>query len=381
MSEPLALKYRPRTFEDIVGQPVVRTVLSKMVSDRTVPAGLLFSGVRGAGKTTTGRILAAGLNCEKWPVGPCGHCPSCESVFAGNSLDVIEIDAASSGLVADVRTLTEMVQYSTSGEYRVVLLDEAHSMSREGFNALLKTLEEPPANTVFVLLTTEPHRIIDTIVSRCMTFEFRKITVKDMVGRLEFITASEGVDVEPQLLPTLAGRADGGMRDAVMSLDQCLRAGVTTVGAYKDLVGDTDFAPGIITALLGQDLALAYELVDEVVGVVGDPGVVVSELTKCLKDIVVLGSGGRISAVGSELAARGQLAKSMPVAQAVGWMRVLWDVKTKIRMDDSPVSLIYLAVGLLGERGKAQVPVTREDPTPIVSQEKRRLSVAEMRAM
>jgi len=130
VTEPLALKYRPRSFEDIVGQPVVRTVLSKMVSDRTVPSGLLFTGVRGAGKTTTGRIVAAGLNCEKHPVGPCGHCPSCSAVFGGNSLDVIEIDAASSGLVADVRTLTEMVQYSTGGEYRVVLLDEAHAARR-----------------------------------------------------------------------------------------------------------------------------------------------------------------------------------------------------------------------------------------------------------
>jgi DNA polymerase-3 subunit gamma/tau len=381
VTEPLALKYRPRSFEDIVGQPVVRTVLSKMVSDRTVPSGLLFTGVRGAGKTTTGRIVAAGLNCEKHPVGPCGHCPSCSAVFGGNSLDVIEIDAASSGLVADVRTLTEMVQYSTGGEYRVVLLDEAHSMSREGFNALLKTLEEPPERTVFVLLTTEPHRILDTIVSRCMSFDFRKITVTDIVGRLEHIVASEGIEMQPEVLPLIAGRSDGGLRDAVMTLDQCVRAGVTTVSGFKSLVGDSDFAPGIIEAILDQDLALAYERVDSVVGKVGEPSVVISALTRALKDVVVLNSSGQIDAVGEEYEARKRLAVRMPVPLAVGWMRVLWSVKTNIRMDDSPVALIYLATALLGEVGKRPTSAPQSSSAPIVRQEKRRLSLDEMRSM
>ena len=381
MTEPLALKYRPRSFEDIVGQPVVRTVLSKMVSDRTVPSGLLFTGVRGAGKTTTGRIVAAGLNCEKHPVGPCGHCPSCSAVFGGNSLDVIEIDAASSGLVADVRTLTEMVQYSTGGEYRVVLLDEAHSMSREGFNALLKTLEEPPERTVFVLLTTEPHRILDTIVSRCMSFDFRKITVNDIVGRLEHIVASEGIERQPEILPLIAGRSDGGLRDAVMTLDQCVRAGVGTVAQFKALVGDSDFAPGIIEAILDQDLATAYERVDAVVGMVGEPSVVISALTRTLKDVVVINSGGEIEAVGSEQEARQRIAARMPVPLAVGWMRVLWSVKTNIRMDDSPVALIYLATALLGEVGKTPRSVSQASSAPIVHSERRRLSLDEMKGM
>jgi len=381
VTEPLALKYRPRSFEDIVGQPVVRTVLSKMVSDRTVPSGLLFTGVRGAGKTTTGRIVAAGLNCEKHPVGPCGHCPSCSAVFGGNSLDVIEIDAASSGLVADVRTLTEMVQYSTGGEYRVVLLDEAHSMSREGFNALLKTLEEPPERTVFVLLTTEPHRILDTIVSRCMSFDFRKITVNDIVGRLEHIVASEGIEMQPEILPLIAGRSDGGLRDAVMTLDQCVRAGVGTVAQFKALVGDSDFAPGIIEAILDQDLATAYERVDAVVGMVGEPSVVISALTRTLKDVVVINSGGEIEAVGSEQEARQRIAARMPVPLAVGWMRVLWSVKTNIRMDDSPVALIYLATALLGEVGKTPRSVSQASSAPIVHSERRRLSLDEMKGM
>ena len=377
MSEPLALKYRPRTFDDLVGQPVVRAVLSKMVAERTVPSGLLFTGVRGAGKTTSGRVLAAGMNCEKHPVGPCGHCASCEAVFNGTSLDVIEVDAASSGLVADVRKLTDMVRYSVGGEYRVVMVDEAQSMSREGFNALLKTLEEPPENTVFVLLTTEPQKILDTVVSRCMTFEFRKIAVADILSRLEFIAASEGVEVDADLLAMIASRSDGGMRDAVMVLDQCLRAGIVTVPGYREMVGVPDFAPGLLTTLLAGDLAGTYAQVDDVVGRVGDAGVVVTGLASSLKDVVVLGSGGQISSVGDELKARQSLSAAMSVPLAVSWMRVLWDVKTKSGVDDSPVSLIYLAVALM-----AKVPVPSESVRePIVHQEQKRLSLDEMRAL
>jgi DNA polymerase-3 subunit gamma/tau len=307
-------------------------------------------------------------------------------VFNGNSLDVIEIDAASSGLVADVRQLTEMVQYSTAGDYRVCLIDEVHSMSREGFNALLKTLEEPPANTIFVLLTTEPHRILDTIVSRCMSFEFRKITVRDIVGRLEHIVASEGLSVEPEMLPLIAGRSDGGMRDAVMALDQCVRAGVFTAAGYQEMVGATDYAPGILEAVLEGDLAGAYEQVDAVVGVVGEPSVVISDLTKVLKDVVVLNAGGTVAAVGEELTARQRLAAKMPVAKAVGWMRVLWTVKTKVRLDESPVSLIYLATAMLGEVGKRPVAAKPDQRSqgPIgtaVEQQRRRLTLDEMRSM
>jgi len=377
MSEPLALKYRPRTFDDLVGQPVVRAVLSKMVAERTVPSGLLFTGVRGAGKTTSGRVLAAGMNCEKHPVGPCGHCASCEAVFNGTSLDVIEVDAASSGLVADVRKLTDMVRYSVGGEYRVVMVDEAQSMSREGFNALLKTLEEPPENTVFVLLTTEPQKILDTVVSRCMTFEFRKIAVADILSRLEFIAASEGVEVDADLLAMIASRSDGGMRDAVMVLDQCLRAGIVTVPGYREMVGVPDFAPGLLTTLLAGDLAGTYAQVDDVVGRVGDAGVVVTGLASALKDVVVLGSGGQISSVGDEFKARQSLSAAMSVPLAVSWMRVLWDVKTKSGVDDSPVSLIYLAVALM-----ARVSVPSESVRePIVHQEQKRLSLDEMRAL
>lgn len=377
MSEPLALKYRPRTFDDLVGQPVVRAVLSKMVADRTVPSGLLFTGVRGAGKTTSGRVLAAGMNCEKHPVGPCGHCASCEAVFNGTSLDVIEVDAASSGLVADVRKLTDMVRYSVGGEYRVVMVDEAQSMSREGFNALLKTLEEPPENTVFVLLTTEPQKILDTVVSRCMTFEFRKIAVADILSRLEFIAASEGVEVDADLLAMIASRSDGGMRDAVMVLDQCLRAGIVTVPGYREMVGVPDFAPGLLATLLAGDLAGTYAQVDDVVGRVGDAGVVVTGLASALKDVVVLGSGGQISSVGDEFKARQSLSAAMSVPLAVSWMRVLWDVKTKSGVDDSPVSLIYLAIALM-----AKVPVPSESVRePIVHQEQKRLSLDEMRAL
>jgi len=214
-----------------------------------------------------------------------------------------------------------------------------------------------------------------------MSFDFRKITVNDIVGRLEHIVASEGIEMQPEILPLIAGRSDGGLRDAVMTLDQCVRAGVGTVAQFKALVGDSDFAPGIIEAILDQDLATAYERVDAVVGMVGEPSVVISALTRTLKDVVVINSGGEIEAVGSEQEARQRIAARMPVPLAVGWMRVLWSVKTNIRMDDSPVALIYLATALLGEVGKTPRSVSQASSAPIVHSERRRLSLDEMKGM
>src|SRR6187397_78319 len=269
----MALKYRPRTFDDLVGQVSVQVILREMVKRDAVPSALLFDGVRGSGKTTSARILAASLNCEA-DSRPCGVCPSCKSIFDGSSLDVQEIDAASNGLVSDIRALVEQVLYSTGGRYRVVLLDECHSMSREAMNALLKTLEEPPPSTVFVLLTTEPSKILDTIVSRCMKFTFRRISVADIVGRLEWICAQEDLAVEPALIRAIAERADGGMRDAVMTLDQVVRVQVSTADRFDELFGESDFAPALVTAMAAGDKPRAFELLDAQLITTGDANAV-----------------------------------------------------------------------------------------------------------
>jgi DNA polymerase-3 subunit gamma/tau len=202
MTLNLARRYRPQTFDEMVGQKHIRPILKRLVvNQEKLPPVLLFAGTRGTGKTTAARIIAKALNCTPEPPldpnanRPCNECPSCLAVTIGNSLDVLEVDAASNGGVAEIRKIKDMVGYAVGGQWRVVLLDEAHSMSKEAFNALLKVLEEPPPQTLFVLLTTEPGKIIDTIVSRSMSFDFRRVTVADIVERLKFIAANENIQV------------------------------------------------------------------------------------------------------------------------------------------------------------------------------------------
>lgn len=377
MGEPLALKYRPRRFEDITGQVVVQKVLHKMVKDGSIRPALLFAGVRGTGKTTTGRIVAAALNCEEAPNGPCTVCASCVAVQNGTSLSVVEIDGATSGLVGDIRALTEMVRYSVGGNYRVVLIDEAHSMSREGFNALLKTLEEPPERTVFILLTTEPGKILDTIVSRCMSFEFRRITTQDIVKRLRHIVSEEEIKISPELVACVAERANGGLRDAVMTLDQCAVAGVRTVEEFYELLGESDFAPDLIKHICARDLPQSLAVVTEQLSKTGDIAGVSSALIACLRDILVLQAGGDISAQGEALDKRQALASLIESQRVFAGMRLLWDVKTKLRPGDSPRALLDLSVVMLIE---AMAPEVKSVASPAPEAEKR-LTLDQMRSM
>ncbi len=220
----LALKYRPGRFEEIVGQDSVTTVLAGAIKQNRLAQAYLFSGPRGCGKTSSARILAKALNCEQGPTpSPCGDCESCRSIAAGSSLAVIEIDAASTGGVDDIRAIREEASLgSIGGRTKVYILDEAHQISGPGANALLKTLEEPPPGTVFVLATTEPQKIIPTIHSRCQRFQFRLLGVSEIAGRLAHICGEEGITVDDDVLGAIARRADGSMRDGITLLDQIL---------------------------------------------------------------------------------------------------------------------------------------------------------------
>jgi DNA polymerase-3 subunit gamma/tau len=240
--EPLHHKYRPQTFADLVGQEAIaQTLINAIRTERIAPA-YLFSGPRGTGKTSSARILAKSLNClqQKRPTEkPCGQCEVCKSIAAGNALDVIEIDAASNTGVDNIRELIEKAQFApVQCRYKVYVVDECHMLSVAAFNALLKTLEEPPARVVFVLATTDPQRVLPTIISRCQKFDFRRIPLGAMVQHLQHIAANENIDITPEALTLVAQVAQGGLRDAESLLDQLGLVGEqVTVERVWDLVG------------------------------------------------------------------------------------------------------------------------------------------------
>jgi DNA polymerase-3 subunit gamma/tau len=219
-----ARKYRPTTFEEVMGQTHVVQTLTNAITRQRVAHAYVFSGMRGVGKTTVARILAKSLNCEKGPTSqPCGTCPSCVEITRGNSVDVIEIDGASNTGVDDVRELRENVKFAPfHGSYRVYIIDEVHMLSNSAFNALLKILEEPPSHAVFIFATTEVHKIPATILSRCQHFTFRRISRLEIISQLRHVATQTGVTVEDRSLSVLARTSEGSMRDALSLLDQAL---------------------------------------------------------------------------------------------------------------------------------------------------------------
>lgn len=217
-----ARKWRPRTFEDVVGQAHITDTLKRAIEKNRVAHAYIFTGTRGVGKTTTARILARALNCDKGPTThPCGECESCRNIINGASFDVLEIDGASNSGVDDIRELRENISYtSMGGKYRIFVIDEVHMLSKSAFNALLKTLEEPPKNVIFIFATTEPQKIPETIHSRCQRYDFRRIATEQIVAQLEKICTEEGIAFEKSGLELIGRRADGSMRDALSLLDQ-----------------------------------------------------------------------------------------------------------------------------------------------------------------
>ena len=217
-------KWRPVSFEDVKGQdPIVQTLKNQITSER-IGHAYLFCGTRGTGKTSIAKIFARAVNCEH-PVdgSPCNECPTCRSIQSGSSMNVVEIDAASNNGVENIRDIREQVQYPpTEGRYRVYIIDEVHMLSIGAFNALLKTLEEPPSYVIFILATTEVHKIPITILSRCQRYDFKRISLETIADRLRELTQAEQIQVEDKALLYVAKAADGSLRDALSLLDQCV---------------------------------------------------------------------------------------------------------------------------------------------------------------
>ncbi|KAF4515922.1 hypothetical protein B566_EDAN000159 [Ephemera danica] len=268
-----ARKYRPGTFDDVVGQSHVVQTLMNAVDTKRIAHAYLFSGTRGVGKTTVARILAKALNCEQGPTGhPCNTCVNCVEITQGTSVDVMEIDGASNTSVDDVREIRENVKFSPfRGHYRVYIIDEVHMLSNSAFNALLKTLEEPPSHVVFIFATTEIHKIPATIMSRCQHYNFRRIARQEIIDRLRHVAMQDGMTIEDRSFTALARASEGSMRDGLSLLDQAVAFGGKTI-AHADLevllgAVPQELVQGMSAAILAQDspgaLAILANLLDQ----------------------------------------------------------------------------------------------------------------------
>jgi DNA polymerase III subunit gamma/tau len=247
----IARKWRPQNFADIAGQEHITRTLQNAISSDRIAHAYLFTGVRGVGKTTAARILAKALNCERGPTpDPCNECTQCQEISQGSSIDVLEIDGASNRGIDEIRQIIENVRYQPAhGRFKIYIIDEVHQVTKDAFNALLKTLEEPPPSVKFILATTEPHRLPATILSRCQRYDFRRINLREIVQRLGAIAKSEGLDITDEALLLLAREADGSMRDAQSLLEQVL--------AMAEPAGRKDKKAQVNEALLQEVLGLA----------------------------------------------------------------------------------------------------------------------------
>ena len=346
MSEALYRKYRPQTFEDVVGQTHIERTLKNAIEQDKVGHAYMFCGPRGTGKTTTARLLAKALLCEKGPTpAPDGTCEQCLAIAEGNHPDVYELDAASRTGVDNVREeIIGRVQYApTRGRYKVYIIDEVHMLSIAAFNALLKTLEEPPSHVVFIMCTTDPQKVPETIQSRCQRFDFHRLSNEEIIARLGAVCTAEDVQFEGDALDLVAHRAQGGMRDALTMLEQLIAFGDgnVTMEVANDVLGslDVDDMSGIVRSIATRDAAACFTWVSEYVETGADLARIVRDLAAYVRDLYVLSltdGAVAVTAPQSSLPRMSGEAQMFGIDRLAYILRVLGDLNTELRTSTNP---------------------------------------------
>ncbi len=292
---PLYRKYRPQTLDKLVGQEHIKKTLTSAIELGKIAHAFLFTGPRGTGKTSTARILAKSLNCKNGPtIHPCGECESCRDITNSVPIDVIEIDAASNRKVEDTQSILEKIQYvPVNGRYKIYIIDEVHMLTNHAFNALLKTLEEPPENVIFILATTEVHKVLDTIKSRCQRFDFRRITTEDIVKHLRYISDEEKINISDDALFTIAKNSAGGMRDSISLLDQLSLLGVSKQVTSEDvnaILGriSFDILNKLSSKIIDAKPNEAIEILNDIYNSGNEPLQILTNLSEYFKNLLIV---------------------------------------------------------------------------------------------
>jgi len=355
MYQVIARKYRPQSFDDVLSQEHIKTTLRNAIAQNRIAHGYIFSGQRGTGKTTTARIVARCLNCLQGPTDqPCGVCASCLEVTAGGSVDVIEIDAASNRGINEMRELRENVRYQPARDrYKIFIVDEAHQITNEAFNALLKTIEEPPPWAVFILCTTESHKIPATIASRCQHFSFRSVDFNDLIERMREICVQEGIEADDEALSVLAQAGEGSVRDSLSALDQAIACCGNKLEAaqVRALLGafSLDAMAQVTTALAAQDGGAVLALVDDLERNGGSPQHFSRELSRYLRNLLVTRISGidsrLVTASPSERAEMGRIAAAFSEEDLTRYLQLALDLFRELQFSLQP--RFHLEIGLL----------------------------------
>ncbi len=343
--QALYRKWRPDNFEEVKGQDHIVTTLQNQINADRIGHAYLFCGTRGTGKTSIAKIFAKAVNCEH-PVNgsPCGECASCKAIAAGNSMNVIEIDAASNNGVDNIREIRDEVQYSpTQGKYKVYIIDEVHMLSIGAFNALLKTLEEPPSYVIFILATTEAHKIPITILSRCQRYDFHRITIDTIAERLQELMQAEHIQVEEKAIRYVAKAADGSMRDALSLLDQCIAFYLGKDLKYENVLEvlgavDTQVFEDALQAILQADTTAVLELVEQIIMQGRDIGQFVSDFIWYLRNLLLVKTTKDdskiedvIDASADNIAQLKKMAKTVDVDTLMRYIRVLSELANELK--------------------------------------------------